>query len=133
KATHRGDDLVQPERLRVEHRSTTRCWKAVAGQVHNVDIARTQRNAFGQDARGFVDQGIDAAFDDFSVVDLARNKADLNAIGVDQCVDLGIANRRAAAALVAIPALAALLAESPQLDHAVTDTAVSDLRFLEVA
>ena len=63
-APHRGDDLVEADRLRVEHRSALGRRETIAREVDDVDVARPQRDALLEDARAFVDQREDAALHD---------------------------------------------------------------------
>src|ERR1700676_1910409 len=62
---------LQSNSIRVPHRTTAMCRKSVAMEINNVDIRSAQSVAFLQDARPFVDQGIEAAIFDFRGGNLA--------------------------------------------------------------
>src|SRR5437762_5571241 len=51
---HSADNVVQAERVGIEHRSATIQRKAVARQVDQVDVGRAKGNALLQDARAFI-------------------------------------------------------------------------------
>src|SRR6185503_193740 len=106
----RGQHLVQPHGVGVEHRPAAVGRKAVAGEVHHVDVGGAQRDAFLEDLRALVDERVDQPLDDLVVGDLARVDAVVFPVLRDQLVDLRIGDRLAVAGLIEVPALAGLLA-----------------------
>src|SRR2546426_3389983 len=50
----RGEHLVQPDRIRIEHRPAAIRRKAVAREVNHVDVGGAQRDAFLEDVRALV-------------------------------------------------------------------------------
>src|SRR5690606_33624938 len=95
----------------IEHRPAAEHREAVAGEVDHVDVGSPQGDAFLEDARALIDQGVDAALDDFLIGNLARGDAQLLAHFVDHAIDFRIRNGVAATRLVAVEAGAGLLAE----------------------
>src|SRR5579883_2462513 len=114
---HIGIDLVETDSVGIEHRSAAPSREAIAGEIDDVDVARSERDALLEDLGALVDQRVDGALDDLLVGDrLALDAQPLRFRG-DHLLDLGIGERRAAALLVAVPAgtgllpVAALLAD----------------------
>src|SRR6185295_18938938 len=124
-----GADVVvhrrRPHRVRIEHGAAPMNREAVAIDVDDVDVRGAEREALLEDPRPLVDEGVDAALEDFLVGDgAALDSPLLRGLG-DERLDLGIGLRRAAALLVAIPARAGLLAEAPHLADAVREGRVA--------
>src|SRR3954469_15461772 len=125
--------LLQPHRVRIEHRPAAVRREAVAGQVHHVDVGSAQRDAFFQDLRAFIDQCIDQSLDDLLVRDGSRFDVVCLAVILDQFFNFRIADRLAVPRLVQIPALAGLLAEAAELGDLVADFRVDEVRPFLVA
>ncbi len=68
-------DLAQSHLVGIEHGAAAPGRKAIAIEVHDVDVRTALRNAILDDAGALVDQRIDAALDDFLIADLARRDA----------------------------------------------------------
>src|SRR5258706_14088225 len=85
--------------------------KAIAVEIHEIDVRGSLRDAVLDDACALVDQRINAALDDLLRADAARRDASLAAVLLDDGRDLRIGNRMPRARLVPIPAGAGLLAE----------------------
>ena len=62
-------DLLQADRVGVEHRAAAEGGEAVAVDVHDVDIDRAECVAFVEDAGPFVDQAVDRPLDDLFLRD----------------------------------------------------------------
>src|SRR5579883_1410777 len=114
-ALHIGIDLVEADRVGIEHRPAAPGGEAIAGEIDHVDIAGAERDTFFEDLRALIHQRIDRALDDLLIRDrLARNPEALR-FRDDHLLDLGIRQRCAAALLVAVPAGIGLLAEAALL------------------
>src|SRR6202007_1712706 len=72
-----GEHLVEADAVGMEHRAAAVRQKAVAGEVHHVDVGGAQRDALLEDVRAFVGERVHAPRDDLLVGNLARLDADL--------------------------------------------------------
>src|SRR5882724_883207 len=126
----RGEHLVQPCGIGIEHRAAAVRRKAVAREVDHVDVGSAQRDAFLEDVRAFVGEGVDAALDDLVVRDRPRLEAHLFPVGGEHPVHLGIRDGFTVAGLIAIPAAAGLLAEPAFLGDAVGEFSIDEVRAL---
>ena len=105
-ALHRGGHCGQADAVGHVHRPALRSREAVAGQEHEVDVARAQRNAARQQLRALVDHRIEAALQDLVLADRAPGEAQprrladqegFHCIGIEQSAEyLEIARRRLA-------------------------------------
>src|SRR5580704_13320698 len=106
--------------------------EAIAVEIDNVDIDCAKREAFLEDSRAFVDERVDATFDDF----LRRNFALLDSLfaapGLHQLRDFGVRDL-AALLIVAIPACARLLAEAAHFAQFVFGERLADAQLFEMA
>src|SRR5207248_10736379 len=132
-APHRALHVIESHRVGVEHRSAAIARKAVAGEIHDVDIGRAQRNAFVEKLRALVHERVDATLDDLLLGDLARREAVFLTVVVDQRIDRRIGQRVATTGLVAIPAEPRLLAEAAELAQPIGDARIDEVRLFDVA
>src|SRR6185503_1594465 len=131
-APHGALDVHEAHGVRVEHRTAPEEREAVAGEVHHVDVGGPGGDAFLEDARAFVHQGVHATLDDLLVGDLARRDAQLPASLGDHLVHDGIGDGVALAGLVAVPAGSRLLPEAAHLAELVGDHHAARARILGV-
>src|SRR6185369_12549578 len=110
---HRAHDVVEADRVRVEHGPAAEGREAVAREVDEVHVGGALRDAFLEDLRALVHQGEDAAGDDLVAGNGARPDPPLAPVGHDHLVHRGIGDGIAAPRLVAVPARARLLPETP--------------------
>src|SRR5207247_4210055 len=82
-------------------------------EIGDVDVARAKRDPLLENARALVDEGPQAAREDFLVTDRAPRDAAFLGTGGDHRLHLGVRLGRARAGFVAVPAGARLLAEAP--------------------
>src|SRR5271165_7516902 len=68
---HPPGHLVQAHFVGIEHRTAAIRRKPVAAEVNHIDVRGPQGDTFLQEAGALIDQGIDAAFDNLSIGDLA--------------------------------------------------------------
>ena len=61
----RSVDLIQPDGVGIPHRTAAIGRESVAVQINDVDVDGAQRDAFLENARALIHQGIDATVDDF--------------------------------------------------------------------
>jgi hypothetical protein len=119
KAAHRSYDVRKTHGVGIEHRAAAEIRKAVACDVHDVDVGGARRNALLENAGALVDQRIEGTLDDLLIAHLAALQAE--ALGLLQH-DLGDRlgrNGGALARLVVIPSRTAFLAEPAELANAV--------------
>src|SRR6266705_2683964 len=64
---HVGVDLLEPDLVGVEHGPAAVARKAVAVEIGDVDVARAKRDPLLENARALVDEGPEAAREDFLV------------------------------------------------------------------
>src|SRR3954449_12820621 len=102
---HAGQQRGQPDGIGVEHRAATITREAIAHAPHHVDIAGTLRDALVQYADALVQQGKEAALEDFPVG--MRSRADGEFCGTPREYRdrFGIIMARAITLLVAVEAL----------------------------
>src|SRR5579884_782696 len=109
---HIGIDLVETDRVGIEHRPAAPGGEAIAGEIDHVDIAGAERDAFLENLRALIHQRIDRALDDLLIRDRLARSPEALRFRDDHLLDLGVGQRRAAAFLIAIPAGIGLLAEA---------------------
>src|SRR5579883_1161057 len=114
-ALHIGIDLVEADRVGIEHRPAAPGGEAIAGEIDHVDIAGAERDTFFEDLRALIHQRIDRALDDLLIRDGFTRNPEALRFRDDHLLDLGIGQRRAASLLIAIPAGIGLLAETALL------------------
>src|SRR5690606_1714226 len=112
-------DLVEANLVGPEHRSTPIDREAVAVNPDHVDIRRALSDAFLEDLGALVDHHVHAALEDFLLADLARGDALLLTELLDQAIDLGVGDGRAAAFLVAVDTGVGLLPQTTLLGELV--------------
>ena len=130
---HRRQHVEQPHRVGIKHRAAAKQRKTVAAQVDHVDVGGTQRDAFFQNARAFIDHGIHQPLNDLLVSDAAPLNADVGRMLDDHRVDRLARNRLALARLVVVPAGARLLTETAHLAQQVGGFGIHDVGFIKVA
>src|SRR2546428_6483 len=116
---HAGLDRLEPHLVRPEHRAAPVDRPAVAVDPDHVDVARADRELLLEDLRSLVHHRVEQALEDLLVRDRAALDRLLPGDLEDNLLDVGIGDRRAVAALVAVIAGAGLLAEAPELAEAV--------------
>src|SRR5881409_1265422 len=118
---HAGLDRLEPHLVCPEHRAAPVDRPAVAVDPDHVDVARADRELLLEDLRSLVHHRVEQALEDLLVRDRAALDRLLPGDLEDNLLDVGIGDRRAVAALVAVIAGAGLLAEAPKLAEAVGD------------
>src|SRR5213594_4030584 len=118
---HAGLDRLEPHLFCPEHRAAPVDRPAVAVDPDHVDVARADRELLLEDLRSLVHHRVEQALEDLLVRDRAALDRLLPGDLEDDLLDVGIGDRRAVAALVAVIAGAGLLAEAPELAEAVGD------------
>ena len=117
--------LLHADLVRVEEGTAAVARKAIAVDPDQIDVARPERDAFLQDLRPLVDEGVDASLHDLFLGEGATPDAELTGNAFDESLDRRIGNRRAAAFLVAVEAGSRLLAEASQLADPIGDAGVA--------
>src|SRR5208282_1992569 len=130
---HPPGHLVQAHLVGIEHRAAAMGREPVAAEIDHVNVRGPQSDAFLEEAGALVDQGIDAAFDDLAIRDLAWRDAVFLPVSGKHLFDLGVGNGVAVARLIEIPALPRLLAEAAHFAQPVGALGVADMRHLHVA
>src|SRR5436190_1257489 len=121
-------DAIDSDGVGVPHGPATPGRKAVAMDIHDVDIGGAEGEAFFQDFRSFVDEGEDRALDNFLGVDRsALNAGRASTIG-DDFLHFGIRHWRAAAFGIAIPSSAGLLSKAAELAQSIGGEGVAEAR-----
>ncbi len=90
--------------------------ESVSVHVHNIDIARSLRNAFVDNFQAFVDEREDQAIDDFIRVNLTALDAESGCLAFDKLQDISITGLSARVRVVALKTCATLLPEPAHLD-----------------
>src|SRR5262249_26083884 len=129
----RGHDVLKAHGVGVKHRPAAIHGEAVAGDVDHVDVDGALRDSFLDDARAFVDEGVDTALDDLGVGNRAARDADPRGVLDDQLRHGWIRHRRPASGLVLIEARAGLLTEATELADTVGDFRIDEVGTLDVA
>src|SRR2546428_8208751 len=112
---HAGLDRLEPHLVCPEHRAAPVDRPAVAVDPDHVDVARADRELLLEDLRSLVHHRVEQALEDLLVRDRATLDRLLPGDLEDDLLDVGIGDRRAVAALVAVIARAGLLAQAPEL------------------
>src|SRR5206468_10458822 len=111
----------------IEHGPAAIAREPVAVEVGHVDVARAEGDALFENTRTFVDEGPQAALQDFIVADLPALDAAFLGTGRDDRLHLGIGLGRSASRIVAVPARACLLAKASLLAQAVAHVRVAEI------
>src|SRR4029077_12171455 len=114
-------DVLETDLVGIEHRAAAIDRPAIAIEPDHVDIARTRRDTFFEDARTLVDHRVHHALEDLVVRDHALLAAEALQGLVDQLFDFRIGQRRARPCLVFVIALAGLLAETAGFAQRIRD------------
>jgi hypothetical protein len=120
-------DLFEADGFRIPHRAAAMSGEGVAIQINNVGVRGAQGVALPQDARAFVDQGIDATVGDFRGGDLSlRNARFLDPLS-NKFIHLGIWHR-AALLITFVPARSCFLPVSPEFTKPVFEERLTNAR-----
>src|SRR5438105_14458007 len=112
---HGRDHALEAGLFGPVHRTAPPGGEAVAVDVHDIDVARAQRNALLHDARALVDQRMQQPLENLLVGDAAPLDAELARDLLDERHHLGVGDARAA--FVTVVAAARLLAEPASGDE----------------
>src|SRR4029077_5512703 len=123
--------LLQSYRIGVPHRASSISWETIAVEIDDVDVDCAERVTFLQDARAFIDQGIDAAVDDFVGRNLTLRDAGLGGPLLGPGGDFGIRDSLPAF-VVLVPAGAGLLTKATHFAETVSGKGLADAGFFQV-
>src|SRR5579875_414861 len=129
--THALVNGFQTNGIGVPHGAAAVSGKTIAGEVDGIDIGGTQGITFFEDARAFVDHGINAALENFAVRDPALGNARCRGGFPDEVFNAGIGDGFALL-IVAIPAAGGFLAEPAHFDELIDDERLADAGLFEV-
>src|SRR5260221_5365103 len=110
--------FLEADGVRVPHWTAAVRRKAVTGEINDVDVHRSQRVTFFQNARAFVHQRVDTAIDDLFGGNLALLDAGFAGPLAHEPRDFRIGNP-AALRVVLVPARAGLLSVAPEFAETV--------------
>ncbi len=108
---------VEPDVIGVVHWPATPGREAITVDVHDIDIARTLRNAFLDNFHALIDQRINEPIDDFLGIDVAPQNAERLGLALDDHLNFRIGCFRSRVRVIPIKSSAAFLSEMPGLDE----------------
>src|SRR6202171_3643563 len=124
-------NFFQAHRVCEAHRAAALVGKTVAGEIDDVDVHGPQRVTLFQNARTFVDQGVNAAVDNFLCADLPLLDASFSCPLTDQLSNFRIGNG-ATLGVIFVPTCASLLTVTAQLAQIVFRQRLASTRFFQM-